>query len=258
MAPAFQACRILPGPEEAVREAAAEFARRVRTAVQERGASAVALAGGSTPRGLYERLAAGGGAPGPDPVPWGRVHLFWGDERHVPPEHPQSNYRMTLDTLLSKVPVPPANIHRIRAEEPDAPRAAAEYEQELKAFFRLESDQTPRFDLVLLGMGEDGHTASLFPGSEALRDTSQLVAAPRIEKLGSRRITLTPRVFNNAACVMFLVTGSEKARTLRDVLEGKYEPDRLPAQIIRPLQGDLLWIVDRAAGSLLVACPPAA
>jgi 6-phosphogluconolactonase len=240
------------------REGATEFTRRVRNAVQERGASAVALAGGTTPRGLYERLAAGGGAPGPDPVPWDRVHLFWGDERHVPPEHPESNYRMALDSLLSKVPVPSANIHRIRAEEPDARRAAAEYERELRAFFRLGTDQTPRFDLVLLGMGVDGHTASLFPGSEALRETSRLVAAPVIEKQGSRRITLTPRVFNNSACVMFLVTGSAKAGTLRDVLEGEHEPDRLPAQIIRPLQGDLLWIVDRAAGRLLASCPPAA
>jgi 6-phosphogluconolactonase len=165
---------------------------------------------------------------------------------------------MALDSVLSKVPVPPANIHRIRAEEPDARRAAAEYEQELRTFFRLGIDQTPRFDLILLGMGEDGHTASLFPGSEVLRDTSRLVAAPRVERLNSRRITLTPRVFNNAACVMFLVTGSEKAGTLRDVMEGAYEPDRLPAQIIRPMQGDLLWILDRAAGRLLAACPPAA
>jgi len=256
--PAFHSCRVVPEPGDVDREGAAVFARLVPAAARRRGFCGVALAGGSTPRGLYGRLAAGGGAAGAPPVPWDRVHLFWGDERHVPPEHPESNYRMALDSLLSKVPVPPANIHRIRAEEPDARRAAVEYEQELRAFFRLESDQTPRFDLVLLGMGEDGHTASLFPGSEALRDTSHLVAAPRVETLSSCRITLTPRVFNNAACVMFLVTGSGKARTLRDVLEGEYEPDRLPAQIIRPLQGDLLWIVDRAAGSLLVACPPSA
>ncbi|MCI0408966.1 MAG: 6-phosphogluconolactonase, partial [Acidobacteria bacterium] len=167
--------------------------------------------------------------------------------------HPDSNYRAALEALLRRVPVPPGNVHRIEAGDGDAGEAARRYEEELRAFFRTGTRGMPRFDLVLLGMGEDGHTASLFPGSGALRERVRLVAAPWVEKLDTHRITLTPPALNNAACVIFLVCGAAKAATLREVLEGEYEPDRLPAQIIRPADGMVVWLVDRKAASLL-AC----
>jgi 6-phosphogluconolactonase len=187
-------------------------------------------------------------------VPWGTTHFFWGDERHVPPDHPDSNYRMAREAMLSQVPVPPQNVHRIPAENPDASQAAQDYDHELREFFRLPSGQFPRFDLILLGMGPDGHTASLFPGTTAVREQKALVAALWVETLRSHRITLTPPVLNNAACVIFLVSGEQKAETLREVIEGDYQPDRLPAQVVRPASGRVLWLVDRAAGRLLSSC----
>ena len=172
------------------------------------------------------------------------VQVFWGDERHLPPEHPESNYRMANEALVSRVPMPPGNVHRIRGEEQDAGKAAASYEQTLREFFRLQGDQLPRFDLILLGMGADGHTASLFPGTPAIREQRRLVLAQWVEKLRSSRITLTPPVLSNAASVIFLVSGEEKAEALRAVIEGEYQPNRFPAQIVRPAHGRLLWLVD--------------
>ncbi|MFQ5694229.1 MAG: 6-phosphogluconolactonase, partial [Nitrospinota bacterium] len=175
----------------------------------------------------------------------------WGDERHVPPAHPDSNYRMAHEAMLSKVSVPPGNVHRVRAENPDAGKAAQAYERELRGFFQTGAEERPRFDLVLLGMGPDGHTASLFPGTEALREEGRLVAAPWVGKFGAFRITLTPPVLNNAACVIFLVSGGGKAEALRTVLRGDPQPERCPAQIVRPENGRLLWLVDREAARLL-------
>lgn len=237
-----------------------EFLHAAREAVGSNGWFSVALAGGSTPKALYARLAEIGGAessgvpssivPAPDGAVaatdvWRRSRFFWGDERHVPPDHPDSNYRMANETLLSKVPVPPQSVHRISSEDPDAARAAAAYERTLRDAFKNES--LPRFDLIILGMGADGHTASLFPGSEVLRETLRLVAAPWVEKLRSHRITLTLPVFNNARRIIFLVTGEDKAETLRGVLEGPAQPDRFPCQLIQPSQGSVLWLVDVAA-----------
>lgn len=242
--------RVLATREELSRAAAEEFARLAAEAVRIRGRFAVALSGGSTPRVLHhllsdERAAFRGR------IPWSDVHIFWGDERHVPPEHPDSNYGMARETLLTRVPVPPENVHRIPAENPDAAKAADEYAQTLRTFFGLAAGELPRFDLILLGLGPDGHTASLFPGTDAVRERVKLVAAPWVERLDARRITLTPPVLNNAACVIFLVSGEEKARALRAVLEGPYQPDRLPAQAVRPVDGQRLWLVDRAAARLL-------
>ena len=245
--------RILADPEELSRTAAEEFVRRTDEAVRAGGTAAVALAGGSTPRALY-RLLAGEGAPMlPGRIPWGQIHFFWGDERHVPTDHPESNYRMAHEAMLSRVPVPPGNIHRIQGEIPDAASAAREYARTLREVFRLASGQLPRFDLILLGMGPDGHTASLFPGTDAALEREKLVAAPWVEKLRGYRITLTPPVLNHAACVMFLVSGEEKAETVRAVLQGDYQQERLPAQLIRPRQGRLLWMLDRASARLLPA-----
>jgi 6-phosphogluconolactonase len=248
--------RILENAEKLGWEAAEEFARQAGEAARTRGAFSVALAGGSTPKALYALLTAETGSPFRARVPWETTHFFWGDERHVPPDHPDSNYRMAHEAMLSRVPVPPQNVHRIQAENPDAGRAAAEYAGELRQFFRPEAGQFPRFDLILLGMGPDGHTASLFPGTETVREQNTLVAAPWVEKLRAHRITLTPPVLNNAACVVFLVSGAEKAEALQRVLQGDYQPDRLPAQLIRPASGRLLWLVDRAAARLLVPPPP--
>jgi 6-phosphogluconolactonase len=189
-----------------------------------------------------------------DRLPWRHLHFFWGDERHLPPDDPQSNYRMAYETLLSLTPVPSQNIHRVPAEEPDAALAAKKYEQELQAFFGLGAGQLPRFDCILLGMGTDGHTASLFPGTEALHETTRLVVANWVEKFNACRITLTVPVLNHADLVVFLVSGAEKAEALKEVLQGDYRPDRFPAQLVRPDNGNLLWIVDKAAARYLTNC----
>ena len=209
----------------------------------------IALSGGSTPRRLYTLLAD-------DPalraqIPWERIHFFWGDERHVPPDHPDSNYRMADIAMLSKAPIPATNIHRIRAEEPDADKAAADYEQDIRRFFKLASGQVPRFNCVLLGLGPDGHTASLFPGSPALKEHKRLVMANWVEKFQSHRITLTVPVINNSDLILFLVSGSGKADVLRMVLEGGEAPGRYPAQRIQPQHGNLLWLSDTGAASRL-------
>jgi 6-phosphogluconolactonase len=209
----------------------------------------VALSGGSTPNNMFALLA--NDAAFRNRMPWGRVHFFWGDERHVAPDHKDSNYRMTNDTLLSRVPVPPGNIHRIRAENPDAGKAAEDYEQELREFFKLETAQLPPFDCVFLGMGLDGHTASLFPGTKALHECERLVVPNWVDKFQSYRITLTTPVLNNADIVIFLVSGEEKAESLRVVLEGQMQTDRFPSQLVEPTHGKLLWIVDRAAARQL-------
>jgi len=238
--------RVFPDGAGLAHAAAEEFSRRASEAVRARGRCAAALSGGSTPRHLFA-LLADPAQPFRDRIDWRAVHLFWGDERHVPPDHPESNFRMTRETLLDAVSIPAENVHRMRGEEPDAERAAALYEDELRAFFSGE----PRFDCVLLGLGADAHTASLFPGTAAVRERERWVVAPWIEKLATFRITLTPAVFDRAAAVIFLVQGEEKAGALRAVLEGERDPDRFPAQVIRPQDGELHWLVDCAAASRL-------
>ncbi len=246
--------RILADGDEVCRVAAEEFVRLAEEAVRARGRFTVAISGGSTPRALY-RLLADERAGLRARVSWGHVHVFWGDERHVPPEHPDSNYRMAHEALLSWVPVPPGHVHRIPAENPDAAKAAGEYAQVLRACFDLAAGRFPRFDLILLGMGPDGHTASLFPGTDAVHEKTRLVVAPWVDTLNGHRITLTPPVLNHAARVVFLVCGEEKAAALRAVLQGDSQPDRFPAQAVRPVNGRLTWMVDRAAARLLR--PPA-
>ncbi|MCI0650447.1 MAG: 6-phosphogluconolactonase [Planctomycetes bacterium] len=243
--------RTFPDGEAVARAAADEFARVAAAAVAERGRAAIALAGGSTPRRLYQILAERGAEAPRAKVPWDALHLFWGDERHVSPEHADSNYRMTREALLDAGLVPAANVHRIRAELADAAEAARLYEEELRAFFRLRASEWPRFDLMLLGMGADGHTASLFPGTDAVGEVRRLAASPWVEKFKTYRITLSPPVFNHAAEVLFLVTGADKAATLREVLEGEPDPARLPSQLIRPADGRCLWFADRAAAARL-------
>jgi 6-phosphogluconolactonase len=230
---------------------AVEFMRQASRAIQAQGAFTVALSGGSTPKGLYELLAADLTLRAQ--VPWDKVYVFWGDERHVPPDDAESNYRMAHEAMLSQVPVPPTQVYRIKGEDPDAGRAADDYERRLRECFRLPEGHLPRFDLVFLGLGPEGHTASLFPGTKALHETERLVVSNWVGKFYTERITMTPPVLNNAACVIFLVSGDDKALPLKAVLEGAYEPEQLPAQLIRPVHGRLVWLVDQAAASLLQA-----
>jgi 6-phosphogluconolactonase len=235
--------------DELSRAAASEFLGQAQRAVQSKNLFSVALSGGSTPAFLYALLAD-------DPsfqteVPWDKIHCFWEDERHVPPDHPESNYRMAYDAMLSKVPIPSENVHRIKAENPDAQQVVEEYEATIRTFFQLRTGNFPRYDLVLLGLGPDGHTASLFPGTEALHERNRLVVANWVEKFHAHRITMTLPVFNEAAFVLFLVSGAEKAKILRQVLEEKGRKEPFPSQLVRPTHGRLLWLVDRAAARLL-------
>ena len=229
------------------RAAADEFTRVAREAVAARGRFSVALSGGTTPRSVYALLAED------DPrtrLPWDKVHFFFGDERNVPPSNPDSNYRMAQEAMFSRISVPEGNIHRIEAEL-KAEDAADAYQQLLRSFFALKPGELPRFDLVLLGMGPDGHTASLFPGSTALAETSRLVAANWVEKFKAFRITLTFPVLNQAAEVLFLVSGADKAEMLRNVLRGDRSAATYPAQRVQPQSGRLLWYADQAAAARL-------
>ena len=232
--------------------AAERFVSLATEAIRESNRFVVALAGGSTPRRLYERLATPPHAGG---VEWSRVHVFWGDERCVPPDDPASNYRMAREVFLGRVPVPAANVHRSHGEDAPA-RAAAAYEQELREVFATREgppSRAPgrRFDLVLLGMGSNGHTASLFPGLAAVRERERWVVAEHVPEVSMWRVTLTPPVLNAAANVVFLISGAEKVGMLRRILEGPFEPDVLPAQAIAPRNGELAWLVDAAAAAQL-------
>jgi 6-phosphogluconolactonase len=217
----------------------------------------ILLSGGSTPRALFQ-LLADPASPYRARIAWEAVRFFWGDERHVPPDHPDSNFRMAREAMLDHVPAPAAHVHRIAGEEADAGRAAALYESELIATFHLQQDRAaaaaldwPRFNVVLLGLGEEGHTASLFPGSPVLGERRHLVAAPWVEAHETYRITVTPPVINHAARVIFLVSGASKAAALAAILEGPPRPALYPAQVVAPEKGRLLWLLDRAAASQL-------
>jgi len=234
--------QIFSDPLELARGAAEHFVTRSNEAVERRGLFTVALSGGSTPKVLYQ-LLADPSEPFRDRVSWSSIHFFWSDERHVPPDHADSNYRMANEALLSHVPISENNVHRILSEYPSAAAAAEAYETTLWAL--AESD-LPRLDLILLGLGADGHTASIFPGSEVLHETKRLVVASWVEKLKTHRITMTLPLLNNGASIVFLVSGKEKAEIAKAVLEG---PKGYPAQQVNPLNGELLWMLDREAGS---------
>jgi 6-phosphogluconolactonase len=236
--------RILNTPADLFQAAADEFAKLASDAVSRRGRFCVALSGGSTPKSLYALLAT---MPS---IPWDKVCLFWGDERHVPPDSPESNYRMASEALLSKVPVRPENVFRIHAEQKDADAAARAYEQTIRTFFDLPAGEFPRFDLTLLGTGPEGHTASLFPSSSALEEKTRPVVANWVDKFHTFRITFTFPVLNRTACIMFLVSGADKAPIVHEVLE-KPSAD-LPAQKVRPIDGRLIWMLDRPAASALL------
>ncbi|HKH11270.1 MAG TPA: 6-phosphogluconolactonase [Rubrobacter sp.] len=227
-------------PDGLAGAAARAFAEKSREAIAARGSFAVALAGGSTPKATYEVLARDHA----DTVDWPSVHVFFGDERPVPPEHEDSNYRMAGEALLDHVPV--GSVHRMRGELPPE-EAASSYEEELRVFF---GEDPPVLDLVMLGIGEDGHTASLFPETSALEVTGRLAVANPVPKLGTTRITLTVPVLNAARDVLMLVAGEGKAEALEEILEGEDDPRAYPAKLVQP-SGGPRWLVDRSAARKL-------
>lgn len=232
---------------ELIRAAADQFISTASTAIKNQGQFSVVLSGGSTPLPLYKSLAE-------DPVDllaWDKIHFFWGDERPVPADHPDSNFKQADQFLLKLRPIPPENIHRIQGELPPA-EAARIYQEEISTWFR---QSPPRFDLVLLGMGNDGHTASLFPKTDLVcsdrSNPEQLVAANWVPQLDTWRITFTHHLINAAKNILFLVAGKDKTSPLKQVLEGQYNPEIYPAQLIDPKQGFLSWYIDRDAAAAL-------
>ena len=247
--PVLVTYRVSPTAEDLAAAAAEFFAVVVSAAVAARGVARVALAGGTTPKRMFA-LLADRSAPYFAQVPWERLQIFWVDERCVPPTDAESNYRMTEEALLSHVPVAAAQIHRIEGElDPEV--AAARYEAAIRAAFRLEGAQTPAFDLVLLGLGEDGHTASLFPHTEALNELGRIAVANHVPQKETWRITLTWPVINRGREVAFLIEGAAKAQVVRDVFLGAYDPEAKPAQLVRPASGRLTLLLDAAAAEKL-------
>lgn len=242
--------KALKSHEALVHAAAEHFVASAGEAIRAHGRFLVALSGGTTPKTLYALLATDQYAARVD---WPRVHLFWGDERCVPPTDLTSNYRMVRESLIDQVPLPAENIHRIRGED-DPVAAAAAYERELRQVLGTPIGPPPLdagFDLILLGMGSDGHTASLFPGLTAVCEQERWVMAQYLATVSMWRVTCTPVFFNAATAVVFLVSGPEKAATLRQVLEGPYQPKGLPAQAVAPHHGSVCWLIDAAAAAHL-------
>ena len=240
-----------PDANALARRAAQHFTELVGETVANRGRARIAISGGSTPRKTFE-LLADASLPWRSRMPWEKLDIYWVDERAVDPESAESNYRMTREALLDSVPVKPCQVHRIEGElEPEV--AAARYESELRNSLRLEGAESPRFDLVALGMGEDGHTASLFPNTAAIHELSRLVAANHVPQKDTWRVTLTWPVINHASSVFFLIAGADKAEILKEVLTGPCDLERLPSQLIWPASGILTLILDKAAAALLPA-----
>lgn len=234
---------IKKNPTELAKAAANLITKRIKEVLQKKDRFTIALSGGSTPKALHELLAK---APYVDQIPWAQLHVFWGDERYVPIDDEQSNAGMAYDTLLGHVYTPEEQIHVWRTDlDPEA--AAADYDRILHEYF-TDSDE-PTFDLVLLGMGDDGHTLSLFPGTDVVHEQTTWTKAYFLTQQDMFRLTLTAPIVNRAACVLFLVAGPKKAEPLKEVLEGAYNPDTYPSQVIKPTSGDLIWLVDEKAAA---------
>lgn len=228
--------------------AAETFIEIAGQAIKDGGKFTVALAGGSTPKSLYQLLTVDDFS---SKIDWTKVFFFFGDERCVLPGAEESNYRMASENLLKPLQVAENQSFRWQTELEDAEKIAANYEQKIKTFFNLKENEFPRFDLILLGIGGDGHTASLFPFTEALKESQKNAVANLVEKLSTTRLTLTFPLINSARNIIFLVKGAEKAKTMQIILEGKFEPEKFPAQNVKPTNGELLWLIDEAAAALL-------
>ncbi len=255
--PAARRIQVFADPSALARAAAEELTRRATEAVRDHGHASIALSGGSTPKVLYALLADEPSFR--ERFPWAQTHFFFGDERHVPPDDKDSNFRMAKEAMFDKLAgiLPPENIHRVRGEEADAAKAAEEYGMEVESFFSATNVGGTRFDVILLGMGPEGHTASIFPGTTGLRETKP-VAAAYIEKVAMYRITFSPPLLTNAAAILFLVAGKDKADVLVTVLESSpAEPDKYPVQGITARHGETLWLLDKAAAEKLTDAPAA-
>lgn len=239
---------IFPDLETLNQSAAEMFIRIGSEAIRKSGRFTAALAGGSTPESLYRLFS---GEQFKDQIEWRKVFFFFGDERNVSPENEQSNFRMANENLFLPLQIPDENIFRWRTELKNAENIAEEYEKTIRVFFNLSENEFPRFDLILLGMGDDGHTASLFPFTEALSENKKIAAANEVEKLATVRLTLTFPVFNNAANIFFLVAGENKTETLQAVLEGDSQPEKYPSQNVNPENGSIYWLVDERAAKML-------
>ncbi len=241
--------RVSPGADQLAAAGAGMFASVTASAVEARGVARVAISGGRTPKAMFA-LLADPGQPYFAQLPWDQLQLFWVDERCVPPTHEESNYRMTNEAMLKHVPLPAAQVYRMEGElDPEV--AASRYEATLRTAFRLEGAETPVFDLVLLGMGDDGHTASLFPHTEALHEMARLVVANHVPQKDAWRVTLTWPVINRGREVAFLIEGDAKAQVVHDVFLGPYDPESRPSQLIRPQSGRLTLLLDAAAAAHL-------
>lgn len=231
-------------PEELGKKAAEDFVRIARHSIEEKQRFTIALSGGSTPRALHAKLIDAD-------LDWSRVDFFFGDERNVPPDHADSNFRMASETLLKPLGIAEERIHRWKTELLVLNEIADDYEADIRDHVYVDTNGLPRFDLIILGMGSDGHTASLFPHTEALKEKDRFAVENWVEKLDSWRFTMTFPVINNAANITFLVAGKDKARTLIEVIQGARRPRELPAQSIQPTNGEMFWYADEAAASLL-------
>lgn len=243
--------RVYDGADALSRAAADHFLVTAQNAAKTNGVARIAISGGNTPKRTFE-LMANPAEKYVAAMPWEKIEFYWVDERTVPPDHNDSNYRMTREALLKKVPVKPEQIFRIEGEL-DPEQAAARYESAIRNHLRLEGAQGPRFDVLQLGMGPDGHTASLFPYTAALHELIRIAVANQVPQLNTWRVTLTAPVINEARDVFYLIAGKDKAQPLHDVLLGKYDPERLPSQLIRPRNGRLLMLLDKEAAALLPA-----
>lgn len=237
---------IYPDTDTLSREAAQHIIRIAQESIADHARFTIALSGGSTPRKLYSLL---GDEPYRSQIDWTRVDIFWSDERCVPPNDEESNYHMAQQVLLSKIPIPANQVHRMPADQADGDAASLAYTRDMQNTFG--TDGVPSFDLIQLGMGPEGHTASLFPHQPSLHEQQRLVMPVVVPKPPPPRLTFTPRILNAAKHVLFLVTGAEKADAVHAVLEGDYQPDEYPAQIVQPVKGEVTWMLDKAAASKL-------
>ena len=240
--------QIFPNLTELNNFAAEKFIEIGNSAIKERNKFTVALAGGSTPKSLYRLLTS---SEYKNKIEWEKVFFFFGDERNVSPENDECNFKMANDNLLEPLRIDAKNIFRWQTELQDPEKIAGNYAQTIKDFFNLNENEFPRFDLILLGMGDDGHTASLFPLTEALKETERIAVSNRVEKLDTTRLTFTFPTINNAANIIFLVSGAAKAETLQKVLQDEFQPEKFPSQAIQPKNGNLFWLIEESAARFL-------
>jgi len=239
--------RVSSSTEQAYSDAAQLILDDANRAIAQRGKFTIALSGGSTPKRLFELMASDAWK---NKIPWNNIEFFWGDERYVPPTDASSNYRMTREAMLDKVPISGVNVHRVMTEKPDQ-EAAAEYEKTIRQIVPAGANGVPEFDLILLGLGTNGHMASLFPHQPALHEHRKLVVAEYIDEVKMTRVTMTLPLINSAKSVVFVTLGPDKASVLREVIVGPRDPERLPAQLIQPSPGQLTWLIDAPASAEL-------